>query len=72
MRIPKKYASFGEIDKDLKILKLQQEVDMESLKYRYESTKKSLYPTKLMGGFGGILQKIFITLVAKRILKKIT
>lgn len=72
MSIPRKYTSFSEIDKDLRILKLQQEVDMESLKYTYERTKKSLYPTNLLGGFGGIIQKIVITLIAKRILKKIT
>lgn len=72
MRIPKRYTSFSEIDKDLRILKLQQEVDKESLKYTYANAKKSLYPSNLLGGFGGILQKIVITLIAKKIFKKIT
>ncbi len=72
MRIPKRYTSFSEIDKDLRILKLQQEVDKESLKYNYENTKKSLYPSNLLGGFGGIIQKILITLIAKKIFKKIS
>ncbi len=70
--IPKKYKSFSEINNDLRILKLQQEIDKESLKLSYRTAKSSFYPTKLLGGFGGVAQKIFISLLANRLFKKLT
>ena len=63
-------SSFAEIDNDLKILALQQEIHKEGLKLNYQNTKNSIYPTNLMGGFGGIVQKLIISLVAKKVLKK--
>lgn len=66
----KKYTSFKEIDSDLKILALQQEVDKETLKLNFRTTKNRLYPTSLMGGFGGIVQKLVISFVAGKLLKK--
>lgn len=68
--IPKRYTSFKEIDQDLKILKLQQEIDRENLKLTFKSTKNNLYPTHLLGGVGGILQKLIISVVAKKLLNK--
>ncbi|MEH6679559.1 MAG: DUF6327 family protein [Sediminicola sp.] len=70
--IAKKYNSFEEIDHRLKILKLQRKIDGESLKLNFNRTKESFYPTNLLGGFGGVLQKILITLIAKKIFKKFT
>lgn len=51
--IPKKYTSFQEIDQDLKILKLQQDIERENLKLNFNNTKASFYPTNLMGGVVG-------------------
>lgn len=64
----KQYATFSEIDADLKILRLQQAIDKERLKFCYQSTKSSFYPTNLLGGLGGITKKIVISLVAKKLL----
>ena len=66
----KKYTSFKEIDNDLRILALQQEVDKETLKLNFRTTKNRLYPTNLMGGFGGIIQKLVIPFVASKLLKR--
>ena len=66
----KKYTSFKEIDNDLRILALQQKVDKETLKLNFRTTKNKLYPTNLMGGFGGIVQKLLISFVAGKLLKK--
>ena len=55
---PKRYSSFNEIDNDLKILKLRKEINAESLKLNYQSAKNALYPTSLLGGLGGIIQKL--------------
>lgn len=68
--IPKRYTSFTEIDQDLKILKLQQEIDKENLKLNVQTAKNSIYPTNLMGGVGGIVQKLVISLVAKKLINK--
>ena len=68
--IPKRYSSFEEIDQDLKILKLQQQIDRENLKLKFRETKTSLYPTNLLGGLGGLVQKFFISLFAKKVLNK--
>ncbi|MFD2604615.1 DUF6327 family protein [Euzebyella marina] len=68
--IPKKYTSFKEIDQDLKILKLQQEIERENMKLSFNTAKSSLYPTNLLGGVGGVLQKLIMSLVARKVMKK--
>ncbi|CAM3420238.1 DUF6327 domain-containing protein [Zobellia roscoffensis] len=68
--IPKKYTSFEQIDQDLKILKLQQEIERENLKMQVQITKSNLYPSNLLGGFSGILQKLTLSMVAKKLMKK--
>ncbi|HET8735669.1 MAG TPA: DUF6327 family protein [Pricia sp.] len=68
--IPKKYTSFKEIDQDLKILKLQREIDLENLKLNFRQAKTNLYPTSLLGGVGGIIKKFLITIFAKKVLDK--
>ena len=70
--IAKKYNSFEEVDHRLKTLKLQREIDKESLKLNFNRTRESLYPTKILGGFGGVIQKLVIAFVAKKLLKKFT
>lgn len=53
------YSSFEEIDKDLKILKLQTEIDKEEIKLSLDQTKESLSPKSLIGNaFSSIAQKI--------------
>ncbi|SDD73150.1 hypothetical protein SAMN05421636_101533 [Pricia antarctica] len=68
--IPKKYTSFKEIDNDLKILKLQREIDMENLKMNFSLTKQSLQPAHLLGGFGGLVKSFLISLFAKKVFNK--
>lgn len=66
----KRYNTFKEIDTDLKILSLQREIDKENLKLTFQSTKNNFYPTNILGGFSGIVKKIAISLVAKKLLRK--
>ena len=68
--IPKKYTSFDEIDQDLKILKLEREIDLENLKMNFNQTKQSLYPTNLVGGFGGIVKTFLLSMFTKKVLKR--
>lgn len=63
----KQYNSFSEIDARLRILKLQREIDTESLKLRLNRTKANLYPISLLGGTKGILQKILLTFAIKKL-----
>lgn len=67
----KEYTSFEQINKDLRILKLQREVDKEQLKLNIEQLKTSMYPTSLLGGVGGITKKFLLTLFIKKIVKKL-
>jgi hypothetical protein len=68
--INKQYTSFEEINQDLRILKLQREVDKEHLKLNMQQVKNSLYPTNLLGGVGGITKKLLLTLAVNKIVKK--
>lgn len=45
----KQYSSFEEIDRDLKILKLQNEIDKEEIKLSIQETKDNLSPLSLAG-----------------------
>lgn len=67
----KKYTSFEEIDKDLKILKLKRQIQEEKVKLAMENTKKEFYPTNIIGGLAPLIQKIMISLVAKKLLNKL-
>jgi len=68
--IPKKYTSFDQIDQDLKILKLERDIDLENLKLTARQAKSNLYPTSLLGGVGGIVKKFLISIFAKKVLNK--
>jgi hypothetical protein len=48
-------------------LKLQQKIDIESLKLNVAQTKNDLYPSRLMSGFNGIFQEVVLTLVIKKL-----
>ncbi len=63
----KQYTSFEEIDRDLKILKLQTQIDKEEIKLTVEEVKDSLSPIRVFGNaIGAIAQKaIVLKAVAK-------
>ncbi|WP_349523569.1 DUF6327 family protein [Muricauda sp. NFXS6] len=65
------YTSFEDIDRDLKVLKLQRQIEEEKVKLAIQNTKKELYPTNILGGLAPLLQKIAISLIAKKLLKKL-
>lgn len=44
----KEYSSFEEIDRDIKILKLQNQIDKEEVKLRIELAKESLSPLSIL------------------------
>ncbi|QNJ97501.1 DUF6327 family protein [Constantimarinum furrinae] len=49
----KRYTSFEEIDRDLKWLHLQSQIDKEELKINFNETKESLSPSNLVTGLIG-------------------
>lgn len=71
----KEYSSFEEIDRDLRILKLQTEIDKEEIKLSVEQTKASFSPLSLLGSIvGSILEKAIILKAVTKItgFKRIT
>lgn len=71
----KEYKSFKEIDRDLKILKLQTKIDHEEIKLSLERSKGAISPLSLAGSVvGTILQKAFILKAVTKLtgLKKVT
>ncbi|MBO0330896.1 DUF6327 family protein [[Muricauda] lutisoli] len=69
--IQTQYTSFNEIDRDLKVLKLQRQIEEEKVKLAIHNTKEELYPTNILNGLAPLIQKVAITLIAKKILKKL-
>ncbi|MDX1769627.1 MAG: DUF6327 family protein [Arenibacter troitsensis] len=65
------FSSFNEIDQELKILRLQRQVDREQLKFHLNGLKSNFYPTNILGGFKGVAKKLLLSFVAKKILKKL-
>ncbi|HSM64222.1 MAG TPA: DUF6327 family protein [Gillisia sp.] len=64
----KEYSSFEEIDRDLKILKLRNQIDREEIRMSIEHTKESLSPISLIGGvLGSIVQKAFVLKAVSKI-----
>ncbi len=62
------YSNFEEIDKDLKILKLQTEIDKEEIKLSIDQTKESLSPASLIGStIGSIIQKAIVLKAVSKI-----
>ena len=55
----KEYSSFEEIERDIKILKLQNQIDKEEVKLSIERTKEALSPLSLLGSsMRGALKKV--------------
>ena len=44
----REYKNFKQIDRDLKLLKLQQEIDKEKILLNYNRTKESLTPKNIL------------------------
>lgn len=63
----KQYNSFVEIDERLHILRLQREIDKESIKLHLNQAKSSLNPSRWVGGVNGLIQKVILTLVIKKL-----
>ncbi len=62
------YSSFEEIDKDLKILKLQTEIDKEEIKLSIDRTKQGFSPMSFIGSaVGSIIQKALILKAVSKI-----
>ena len=62
------YSSFEEIDKDLKILRLQTEIDKEEIKLSLDETKSKLSPVSLAGSMvGTIIQKALVLKAVSKI-----
>ncbi|MEJ1221462.1 DUF6327 family protein [Sediminicola sp. 1XM1-17] len=70
--IAKKYSSFEEIDERLKILRLQKDISRESLRFNIKKSKETFYPTHIFGEFSGVLQKVLLGFILKKVLKKFT
>lgn len=63
------YTSFDEIDKELKILKLQKEIDLEEVKLSYHEVKSSLSPIGIIANIvGAIAQKAFVLKAVNKLL----
>lgn len=62
------YSNFEQIDKDLKILKLQTEIDKEEIKLSLDKTKDSFSPVSLLGStVGAIIQKAIVLKAVSKI-----
>lgn len=58
----RQYNSFSEIDRDLRLLKVQREIEKERIILSYNLTKESLAPTTLLKNFAGTIFKSTIIL----------
>lgn len=57
----REYKNFDEIDRDLKLLKLQKEIDKEKIILSYNQTKESLSPKRVLkDAAGSLLKNAFI------------
>ena len=55
----KKYASYAEIEHDLKILKLEREIYQKKVLLSINKTKESFLPSKSVSLLGDIYTKLF-------------
>lgn len=63
---PQIYNSFEDIDNRLKILKLQSEIDKESLKLHLKNAKTSLNPINILQEFRITLLKQVLSMIRDR------
>ncbi|MCJ7465927.1 MAG: DUF6327 family protein [Maribacter sp.] len=74
----RQYQSFEEIDERLKLLKLQRQINIESLKLNLNTAKSNLLPANILanllpanilGGASIFVQKIILTFLIKKLSK---
>ena len=53
----REYKNYKEIDRDLKLLKLQKEIDKEKVLLSYNRTKESLSPKRILKSAAGSIFK---------------
>ena len=58
----REYKNFDEIERDLKLLKLQQEIDKERIILSYNQTKESLSAKSLLKSLGETIFKSTVVL----------
>ncbi|MDT0675375.1 DUF6327 family protein [Autumnicola musiva] len=64
----KRYTNFAEIDRDLKILKLQTEIDKEEVKLSIDQVKSNISPASLFSSlFGSVVQRALILKASSKI-----
>ena len=51
----RRYSNFEEVNKDLRMLQLQSEINKEELKLHFNETKESLSPGNLIAGMVGTI-----------------
>ena len=51
--------------------KLQRQIEEEKVKLAVQNTKEELYPSNILGSLAPLLQKVAISLIAKKLLKKL-
>lgn len=49
----KKYSSYAQIERELEILKIEQEISYQKLAYGFQKTKESITPMNLVSGVVG-------------------
>lgn len=61
------YSSFNEVDRDLKILKLQNEIDKEEARLHFSRTKEALSPKYLIKNAASVVKRkaLEVTAMAK-------
>lgn len=65
----REYKNFEEIDRDLKLLKLQQEIDKEKIILSYNRTKESISPKSILKSAGeSLLKNAFIFTATTKVL----
>jgi len=63
------YSTYDDIDHDLKILKLQTEIDKEKMKINVEEIKEDISPVSIISGIvSSIAKKAFILKAVGKIL----
>ena len=65
----RQYHSFEEIDTQLKVLKLQREIYVESLKLKLHGAKANLLPSKLLEGLSGTIKRTVLTFAIHQLSK---
>ncbi|MDL5512387.1 DUF6327 family protein [Arenibacter sp. M-2] len=63
----KQYNSFKEIDERLMVLKLQRQIEIESLKLNINQVKANLRPLQLAGNLKGSIQQILLVYAIRKL-----